>query len=238
MNTVISYEGSEHAWLGYEAFIADLIDQNCVTKVCDVGGGANPFLREGYVAEKRIDCAILDISSSELSKAPPGYCKIVADIASAQFSVEGKFDLVFSRMLAEHISDARQFHTNVRDILVDKGLAVHFFPTLYAFPFMINYLMPERLSQMLLNLFAPRDDYQHGKFPAYYAWCRGPTRGQLRRFTDLGYEVVHYKGFFGHGDYYNRISTVKMLHEYKTKLLLKHPVPLFTSFAYLVLRKA
>src|SRR5216683_3227054 len=42
--------------------------------------------------------------------------------------------------------------------------------------------------------------------------------------------------FFGHG-YYNRIPLVRRIHRGLTNMLLKRPVPLFTSCAYLVLQR-
>ena len=174
----------------------------------------------------------------ELKKAPDTYNKISADIASQEFAIDHRFDLVFTKMLAEHIKDAKQFHINVRNLLNAGGLAVHFFPTLYTLPFLVNYLVPEKLSAKLLDIFTPRDNYQWRKFPAYYNWCKGPTRPQIQKFIDLGYEVVEYRGFFGHSKYYDRIRILKKLHQLKTYYLLRRPQPLLTSFAYLVLRKA
>ena len=139
-------------------------------------------------------------------------------------------------MLAEHITDPLQFHKNVLSCLANNGLAVHYFPTLYTLPFFANYIMPERLADILLHMFETRDRFQHAKFPAYYRWCRGPTHKQIQRFVSLGYEVVEYRGFFGHG-YYQKIKVLDKINRIKTNYLLKHPNPIFTSYAYVVLRK-
>lgn len=189
------------------------------------------------IDKKSLNYSILDISEHELNKAPSYYSKILADIASPHFTLNSKFDLVFSKMLAEHISDAEQFHKNVLNCLTTKGLAVHFFPTLYTVPFLANYLFPERLSNFLLNKFAPRDRYQHRKFPAYYHWCRGPTFKQMHRLTSLGYDIIEYRGLYGHHGYYKNVPVLRKIHDIKTNYLIKHPNPLFTSFAYVVLRK-
>lgn len=238
MTTKISYGRSEDAWHGYDQFLVDLIDKYDAKSICDIGGGANPVLNQGYILKKGVNYSILDISETEVEKAPRDYKKIVADIASPEFVLQNEFDFVFSKMLAEHIKDAEQFHKNALKLLTDGGLAVHFFPTLYALPFLVNYLAPEKFSETLLRLFAPRDEYQHAKFPAYYDWCRGPTGSQMQKFNRIGYEVIEYRGFFGHGAYYNKIRPLKKLHEFKTKYLLKNPHPYFTSFAYVVLRKS
>lgn len=234
----ISYGRSEEAWQGYEQFLMALIEEHGITRVCEVGGGANPLFGESYVEKHGISYSVLDISPIELAKTSMQCEKISADIAAPDFSLDGRFDLVFSKMLAEHIPDAEQFHRNVCKILAPRGLAVHFFPTLYTLPFLANYLLPERLGDFLLTVFAPpRDRDRHAKFPAYYRWCRGPTRSQILALEGLGYEVVDYRGYFGHSGYYDAFGIIRKLHESKTRCLLRHPNPLFTSFARVVLRK-
>jgi len=237
MVTRISYERSRVAWEGFLPFILDLIKKNNIKRVCDIGGGCNPVMSIDYIEKNDLDYSILDISEIELLKAPGNYNKILADISSPDFMTEKKFDLVFSKMLAEHISETEQFHRNVLSCLTEKGLAVHFFPTLYALPFVINCILPEYFTDVMLNIFAPRDRYQKNKFPAYYNWCLGPTRKQIQRFISLGYDVIEYKGFFGHETYYNRINILKKIHQFKTDYLLRHPNPIFTSYACVVLKK-
>lgn len=231
----VTYRSSSEAWTGYLPYLTGLVEQRSVRTVCDIGGGANPVFSLDYIQQRGIEYSVLDISQSELDKAPPEYQKIAADIASPNCQIpDQKFDLVFSKMLAEHICDARQFHTNIRRILKPNGVAVHFFPTLYAPPFVVNWLIPEALSDRLLTIFNPRDRHQHAKFPAYYQWCRGPIAGQFRRLASVGLDVVEYVGFFGHPGYYRRLPGIKQVHRAISSLLLKWPTPLLTSYAYLV----
>lgn len=217
--------------------LKELIVQQGLKKVCDVGGGANPILGLDFVREHQIDYTVLDILASELDKAPAGYKKIVADIADPGFSAEGQFDLVFSNMVAEHVKDGVQMHKNILRVLAPGGYSCHLFPTLYAFPFVVNRLFPEALSYKLLNILSPRDMYQRGKFPAYYSLCRGPSRKQLQRLESLGYEIVEYRGYFGNEGYYRWLPPLKLINRLLWKSLLKHPVPFFTSFACILLRK-
>lgn len=238
MDSNICYSETKDVLYNYKYFIKALVEKHQIKSICDVGGGANPLLDLEYINEKGIDYTILDISETELNKAPKEFKKIKSDISAPQNMAESNFDLVFSMMLAEHIENAEQFHKNIFTILKNGGLAVHFFPTLYAFPFFTNWLIPESLSSRLLNYFAARDDYQHAKFPAYYRWCRGPIGNQIRKYYDLGYEIVEYRGCFGHADYYNKLKPIKKLHEIKTNYLLKTPIPILTSYAQIVLKKA
>jgi len=236
--TRIAYGRSEDAWSGYTNFIVNLIEKENSSRICDVGGGANPLLSLDVIQSKRLRYYLLDMSEAELDKTPSGYLKIRADIAAPDFSINAsELDLVFSKMVAEHVRDGRQFHKNVRAILRNNGLAVHFFPTLYALPFLLNRWTPELIVDKLTDVLTPRDRHQHARFPAFYDWCRGPLRGQIRRFEDLGYEVVEYQGFFGHAGYYRRLRFMSRLHELTTTWLLKSPSALFTSYAIVVLRK-
>jgi SAM-dependent methyltransferase len=223
----------------FPQILKDLIDREGLRRVCDIGGGANPILPLEFASSRNLDYTVLDILASELEKAPAGYKKIVGDIAAKDFhsDAEGQFDLVFSHMVAEHVTDGRQMHTNIFRLLAPGGYACHLFPTLYAFPFVVNRMFPETLTYKLLNLINPRDMFQHGKFPAWYSWCRGPSAGQLQRLESLGYEVVEYRGYFGHEGYYRWLPPVKLLHRMLWKFLVKHPVPLLTSFSCMMVRK-
>ena len=224
------------AYTSYDATLKGLIEENACKSVCEVGGGANPALPLEYLKVRGIRYCLLDISAGELAKAPPGYDKIVADISADSVPAGGPFDLVASRMLAEHVPDARRFHRNVFGLLRPGGVAFHFFPTLYALPLVANRLLPESLSTVAQRIFSPRDPVKEGKFPAYYRWCRGPNHAQMRKFEDLGYVVEEYAGFFGHG-YYDKIPVIRTLHHLATQFLVRHPVRWFTSVAFLILRR-
>jgi len=233
----ITYARSVEAWQGYVPFLKELIERNHVRNICEIGGGASPALPIDWILARRLRYTILDRSKDELDKAPVAYRKIVKDICSRDLDISDRFDFVFSRMLAEHATDGQTFHKNVFHILSPGGLAFHFFPTLYAPPFLANRLLPENLASLLLDLFHPRDRFKHDKFPAYYSWCRGPTRVQIKRLSALGYEVVAYKGFFGHEGYYEKIPVIKNVSAWISEFLTRYPLPVFTSYAYVILKK-
>ncbi len=232
----VVYGRSDTAWVDYGRRLHDIIEQNRLRRVCEVGGGANPTLSETYVSKHDLDYTIVDVSPAELAKAPSGYRKVIADICVPDTMPERDFDLVFSKMVAEHIPDARAFHINIHRLLVRGGFAFHFFPTLYAFPFLVNRILPERASAWVLNLISPRDREKDAKFPAFYRWCRGPTTRQLARFGRLDFVVLEYYGFFGHG-YYAKLPPVAKLHSALTTFLVRHPRPHLTSYAHVLLRK-
>lgn len=238
----IRYGVTKGAWAGYAGYVQDRILRSGARRVLELGGGANPLLPLGFVQQHGLEYTVLDISETELAKAPAGYRKVCGDIGSASLELaglEGGYDLVFSKMLAEHVRNGEQMHRNVFRMLAPTGKAVHYFPTLYAPPFIINRIFPERLADRLLQWLEPGRERHgsKGKFPAYYSWCRGPTHRQLDRFRGLGYEIEEYIGYFGHNVYYKKIPGVRTLHRVFSGWLASHPLPALTSSAYVVLAK-
>lgn len=236
---VVSYASSEVAWAEFDQLVIELIRDEGARVTCEVGGGANPTLPMAFVERSKLEYVLIDVSEVELAKAPAGYTKVRRDIQEPDPMAEGRYDLVFSKMLAEHVRDGEMFHRNVLQLLRPGGVAIHFFPTLYAPPFVVNRLLPEGLGERVLHLVQSGRERsgRRGKFPAFYSWCRGPTAAQISRLEGLGYEVVRYTGFFGHSGYYKKSPLLERLHLGLASWLVEHPLPYLTSFAWVVLRK-
>lgn len=235
--TDIRYGLSDNAWGNVIPRILRIIETQGFTRIVEIGAGANPTLSADFVASRGIEYTLLDISQAELDKAPAGYLKVCADICGDAPLPQQQYDLAFSRMLAEHVPNGEKFHQNIRLLLKEGGYAFHFFPTLFALPFLVNAALPEALAEKLLHLLQPgRERSGHlGKFPARYSWCRGPLRSQIRRFERLGYEVEQYLGFYGHGAYYQKIPVLRDIHAWLSGVLSRHPAAALTSFAQVVL---
>lgn len=238
----IHYTTSDGVWERYCGFVQDAIVRSGARRVLELGGGANPTLPLEFIERHGLEYTVLDISPVELAKAPVAYRKVCCDIGSEHPDFDGHdggYDLIFSKMLAEHVRNGEQMHRNVLRLLSPGGRAVHYFPTLYAPPFIVNRIIPETLADRLLQWLEPGREKEgnKGKFPAYYSWCRGPTQRQLRRLRDLGYDIEEYIGFFGHNVYYRKIPVVRSLHRRLCKWLVNHPLPGLTSSVYVVLAK-
>ncbi len=236
--TTVRYAEFPEAWRQFQDFLRSRIESAEARDVCEVGGGANPAVSLEDIAKHGLRYTILDVSAEELAKAPDAYRKLEADVSSPDFRSEERFDTVFSRTVLEHVTDPQTFHRNVLGILQHGGVAFHFFPTLYAPPFVVNRVLPHRLVEAALLRLQPHRERGgvHGKFPALYAWCRGPTGRQIARFERLGYAVDEYVGFFGH-DYYRSVPPLQRLADRIASLLRRHPVPQLTSYAFVVLRR-
>ncbi len=221
------------------SFVLNLVREHGARVVLEAGSGANPVLSAEHAARLGIRYITTDASADELAKAPTAIERHVIDFAGDRLPDDllGANDLVFSRWLGEHVSDARRYHTNVRRLLRPGGVAVHCFSCLFAAPFLLNRLVPPKLSALLLARFQPRDEHQHGKFRAYYDWCRGPTARAIRNFEAIGYDVLSYTGYFGHYYYKGRLPLLDRLEALKSQALLSHPIPQLCAFATVVLRR-
>lgn len=235
--TKFVYGLSTDAWDDYRRILQDFGQSAAGNSWCEVGGGANPEFDSVEIRNMGLNYSIVDISENELRKAPPDVGKICSDISGGEADFGGEYDLVFSKMLFEHLIDAHQAHKNIHKGLKYGAYAVHFFPTLYALPFLVNRLIPESVSRFILMQLAPRDTYQHGKFPAYYRECRGPLKGQLRMLEELGYEIVEYRSYFGHEGYYTRLGFLRSLHRIWSRYLCRTRSIVFSSFAIVILRR-
>jgi len=205
--------------------------------VADLGGGANPLLDLPFVQAHELEYSVIDISPAELAKHPDAYRSVVADLCSHP-PPDIELDLAFSRTVCEHLPDPERFHRNVYAMLRPGGRAVHIFPTVYAPPFAVNRLLPEPIAAALLTRLQMDRDFEgdKGKFAALYRWCRGPTRRQLARFREIGFDVASYRGYFGHG-YYDRVPMLRALNDRIAQGLVRRPVPALTSYAAVELVK-
>lgn len=235
------YGLSRDAWAGFNAEVRGILARGTGRKsVLELGAGANPSILWGDVNGMEIDYWCLDISPEEAQKAGSSYRFLIGDIGSPNLELPHQFDFVFSKMLAEHIRSGQVFHSNVAKLLRPGGKAFHFFPTMYAPPYLLNRILPEHLSERVLSLLQPgkrRKDGRNAKFPAYYSWCRGPSKNQYRKFESVGLRVDRYVGFFGHEDYYNRLPLLKAAHMRLCDFLVRNPISLITSFAYVELTR-
>jgi SAM-dependent methyltransferase len=226
------------AWFEFDGMLDFLCDHPDITRVCEVGAGANPVIPPEVIVARGLTHSILDISQDELEKAPACYDKIRADITQPSLAVGGTFDLVASAFVAEHVRSPRTFHRNIWNMLRPGGVALHLFPTLYTLPFAFNRTMPTAITERLLlrQQSFRNPEGRHGKFKAHYRWCRGPTRRQLARLEGMGFAVVAYTGYFGHG-YYLNLGRLHRFEQAKARDLIGRRAMTLTSYALVLLQR-
>ncbi len=236
--SIVSYKPWRDAWFEFDGLLDWLSTHGDMRSVCEVGAGATPVFSAEVIAARGLDHFILDVSEEELAKAPSAYRKVMADITAPDFVSPESVDLVATGFVAEHVPDPGSLHANILRMLRPGGVALHLFPTLYALPFVLNRALPELVTDAVLARLQPfrRPESHDAKFKAYYRWCRGPTRRQVTRLEGLGYEVLAYTGYFGHG-YYLRAKPLDWIEHAKADVLMRHPVPSLTSYGLALLRR-
>jgi SAM-dependent methyltransferase len=220
---------------GYNDELRSLVAQFPDADILELGGGHYASFRLSDLPGNIRSYTVNDVSESELSRLPPEYSKACFDVAGDASAFAGRYDFVFSRFLAEHVKDGLALHRNVYEVLKPGGAAFHLIPTLYALPFVVNRLLPERLSHKLLRTFSPRRDVS-AKFPAFYSRCHGDTPAMRRMFREIGYSKVEIRNFYGHF-YYENIPLLRDVERWFASLASRRGWSWCTSFAYLIVYK-
>jgi SAM-dependent methyltransferase len=233
---------SQWAWDNYESTILDLTQRLGLRRVCEIGGGRDPLFTAEQAKRRGIDLIVNDIDAGELALTPAGLKTACFDIAgdlSEPDITRGGYDLMVSRMVFEHVADVERAWSNIHALLAPGGVALAFFPTLWAPVFALNHLLPEKASRAIVHALFPlrRDGGGDPKFPAHYHWCRG-SRAQLTPMLNrAGFGDIHIQRFWGHG-YFDRMPGLKQADHAFNALAARIGWDFVTTYAYVVVRKA
>lgn len=226
----------ENAWAGYRTLILELARQTQGMRLLEIGGGRDPLLSQTDVAELECEYTVNDIDAKELALAPAWVKKLHGDIADPKLfgtmKYAGMYDLVFSHMVFEHVEHPELGYRNIARLLAPGGILINFVPTLYSAPFVLNRLLPERLSARILEfVFPDRNLSEFPKFPAYYRWCT-TTKRTRNRLDDVGFRDVEITPFYGH-DYYAKIPVLRTLGRRSWPLAERHGWRMLSTYAYI-----
>jgi SAM-dependent methyltransferase len=215
----LGYDSTEGwAWDNYRPTVLALA-QSCFAsgrhhqgrvRLLEIGGGRGPLLTPVQARACGIELTVNDIDARELSLAPAQFDKAQFDVAgSIDPSWLGRFDLIVSRMVFEHVDGAPRAWANMRGLLAPGGVALAFHPTLYAPPFLINALLPERLTARVLRAFFPdRHDGGYPKFPTRYEMCFAEPSKIAPILARCGYSQSLTAPFWRHG-YFRHIPLLR-----------------------------
>ncbi|MGE0543493.1 MAG: class I SAM-dependent methyltransferase [Dehalococcoidia bacterium] len=139
-------------------------------RILDVGSGRTPTIPPDQRPE---GCwyAGLDLSIAELQRAPEGsYNEMhVADVAHRVPELEGRFDLIVSWQVLEHVKPLDAALENLQSYLRSGGRLVAQFSGRYSAFGLINMVVPQELGVRLMQQLLGRDP--DTVFPAYYNRC-------------------------------------------------------------------
>ena len=224
------------AFSTYSERLKELVSDYPNAEILELGGGRRPSFRLSEMPGNIATYTVNDISSSELALAPPEYDKACFDVTGDVSAFAGKYNVIFSRRLAEHVRDGRKMHRNILTLLRPGGVAFHMMPTLYSAPFVINKLVPETLSRKILFAFFPKRRTDDSKFPAYYSCCYG-NRGKMERMLrGVGFSDVQIRTFYGTG-YFEAVPGIRQLEGSLSALAAKNDWSWNGSFAHVLTRK-
>jgi SAM-dependent methyltransferase len=218
-------------------FIEELIANHSSRRICEIGAGPKPTVTPEMVKKHGLHYAVVDESAREAGMANVAEHSVL-DICAKDARIPGeRYDMVIAQAVAEHFKDSTNAYTNIFNALAPGGLCISTFSTLYSLPLLLNHLLPDCITDFLLYHFTPRSREHQGKFKAYYSHCRGPVKSQFKFFEGIGYEVLDYRGYFGHDYYQWKLPFLHFLEKKKTQLLLKMPIAYLTSGATVILRR-
>ncbi|CAH1650093.1 Class I SAM-dependent methyltransferase [Hyphomicrobiales bacterium] len=232
---------SQWAWDNYEPAILGLARQFGLRRICEIGGGRDPLFTPEQAMAAGLDFTVNDIDAGELALTPAGLRTARFDIAgdlSEPEAVAGSYDMMVSRMVFEHIDGVEQAWRNIHALLAPGGIALAFFPTLWAPVFALNHFLPETASRAIVHALFParREGGDDPKFPALYDGCRGSPALLAPMLNRAGFTDIHVQRFWGHG-YFDRMPGLKQLDHAFNALAARIGWNLVTTYAYVVVRK-
>lgn len=229
------------AWDNYKPTIVALSKARGLKRHLEIGGGRDPLFLPDEVTAHGFQVTLNDISARELELAPDAYPKALCDIASPEAPSilgAGRYDLVYCRMVMEHVPNVEAMWRNINGVLAPGGVALSFFPTLYAPPYVLNRIVPERISRWLLETVFP-DRKEHGdnpKFPAYYDYCFSEERKFVPMLKKAGFSEAVVLPFWGYS-YFWKFPGIRELDTAFTRLAQAREWRAVSSFAYVIAMK-
>jgi len=205
--------------------------------VLEIGAGRRPIFTAEEIEANDISYVANDIIKSELDLIPFHVEKAVFDIVGdIPQDFLGKFDFVFSKMVQEHVSSGEKYYKNIYKILSNDAVSLNFFPTLFHPFFTINYILPDKVSSIILRAINPyRNNHGIPKFPAYYQFCRSTDR-QVERLKECGFREVYIIPFYGQ-HYLKEVPLLSSAADYMDNWFRSKNLKVFSSFAYSIVKK-
>ncbi|MHB8885162.1 MAG: class I SAM-dependent methyltransferase [Methylovirgula sp.] len=229
------------AFDNYKATIIRLAQERNLTRHLEIGGGRDPLFLPNDLQRLGFDVTLNDISAHELALAPNGYKKIVCDIiADSGPAILGEecYDLAYCRMVMEHVPDVAKMWRNIHAALAPGGVMLSFFPTLYAPPYVLNRMIPEKWSRFILETIFPdrKEDGDNPKFPAFYDHCFSDERHIKPMLESAGFSDIVIVPFWGYS-YFWKFPGLKQIDAAFTRLARKRNWRFVSSFAYVIATK-
>ena len=221
----------ESAYRQYKDIVAALAAGR---RLLEIGAGRRPLLAPDEIAARNIRYTANDIVQTELDRIPFPVDKAVFDsCGEVPPGCAGRFDVICSKMVQEHVSNGDKFYANILRLLSDGGVALNFHPTLYCPPFLINRAFPEHVTRAALRFFKPeRNSGNIPKFPATYALCYSSAATE-DTIGKIGFSAVHIIPFYHH-EYFTSIPGLRSLDDALSAWARRRDIRALSSYAYTI----
>ena len=228
---------SSHAWKDFSGVVKRLMSQDSISDVMELGAGRAPSFDRSVLQEMGVTYCSNDISQRELDLGPSWTKKAQFDLCSQEPEAVKQFsqssDLVFSKMLMEHVPDYRAAYRNISTKLRTGGISIAFHHVLFSVPFVANRLLPEHLSAAVLKaVFPNRNDDEIPKFPAVYSGCRISSSVRAAIMAQ-GFRSVRQIPFWGHS-YYRKFPILRNIYAGSSRAIERAGLTTFATFAFTV----
>lgn len=195
--------------------------------ILDVGSGRNPTVPLDERPHKTMYVG-LDLSAEELAAAGPGAYDegIVADAGTLQDELIGRFDLIVSWQVLEHIRDLGAAMVCMRTYLRPGGTLVAMFSGSRSAFALVNRVVPFHIGAPIVKRVMGRSS-SNPVFPAYYDRCTASELHDLLRQWS-GVDVTpFYAGarYFG----FSKLATISYL-TYENRIARARKADLATHY--------
>ena len=113
MNDIPFEHSSVYAWAKYKETVTEITSLLDCADIIEIGAGRTPLFDSGYLPENIASYTINDFSQRELDLAPGVWQKACFDVCGDAGAFKSRYDVAFSKMLAEHVPDGYRSHSNI-----------------------------------------------------------------------------------------------------------------------------
>ena len=146
----------------------------------------------------------------------------------------GKFDLIISKYLLEHVDNNSKTFDNIIKALKSAGVAIHIFPLGYHPYTLITRVIGTKLQRALIKIVRPHTAGVTG-YPVYYNLCDSTS---LKTYFNNKKDVsIKVKYFFGADDYFAFFLPLYILSILFNRVCELFGLNIFASNAVLVIKK-
>lgn len=179
--------GGSSYFYTFEKLINSFSESPTIKEIMEIGGGDRPL---NIRKVNGLDIAKID-NPSNLYKCY--YCQSVED------TIPGKYDLIYSMTLLEHVPNNIKSVVNIYDALNTGGKTVHYIPSKFHPYSLLLRLIGPKLQFLLIRLLRP-DAIGVSGYPAFFNYCSPIQMEEL--FKSTGFKNVEIWPYYRANDYF------------------------------------